>query len=242
MKRLDQKLFELGLAPSRSKAAEMIKAGLITVDGQRSQKPSFRCSEASEITVDSSYEHYVSRGAYKLEAMVQAIDLSIEGRRCLDVGASTGGFTDYLLRCGASRVVAVDVGTLQLSEHLRENPRVTSMEQTDIRYVALPVDELSIICVDVSFISLTCILPAIRRFYEEGKIICGADIILLIKPQFEMGKRHRGVVRDPKLRKQAVKMIELTCTEMGIAVGTVIPSPILGGAGNQEFLLHGTIR
>lgn len=247
-KRLDVLLYELGYAPSRKQAAELIRAGCVLIGGQPAKKPSFKCDAKSGIAVTQTVCPYVSRGGQKLEGALDAFGIRLEGRTCLDVGASTGGFTDCMLRRGAARVYAVDGGTGQLHPELRADGRVLSLERTDIR--ALPADGLepvSFAAVDVSFISLRLVLPHIRRFCAGG-----AEILLLVKPQFEAGRSHvgkGGIVKSEAVRRRVVE--ELAAFALGegflqgrapaaLTAGPVqnsMVSPIKGGDGNIEFFL-----
>jgi 23S rRNA (cytidine1920-2'-O)/16S rRNA (cytidine1409-2'-O)-methyltransferase len=201
-KRLDVLVTERGLAPSREKAKLIIMAGEVFVDGQREDKAGMTFPETAEITLKQSKKElfpFVSRGGLKLDKAVKAFRLDLSGRVCMDVGASTGGFTDCMLQNGAVKVYSVDVGRGQLDWKLREDPRVTVMEKTNIRYVT-PEDieeRPSFVSIDVSFISLTKVLPPVKDLMEaEGELVC------LIKPQFEAGREKvgkKGVVRDPKV-------------------------------------------
>lgn len=235
-RRLDVALVERKLAESREKAQALILAGKVTVDGHRSDKPGRSVSNASQIQVEGG-PRYVSRGGLKLEAALQGFHVSPEGKVCLDIGTSTGGFTDCLLQHGAARVHAVDTGAGQIDWRLRTDPRVILHERTNARY--LNVDDIGervqIAVSDVSFISITLIIPAIPRI-----LTAGADWIILVKPQFEVGREWvgpGGIVRDPKAHAFACERVQAALQDVGF-VTNLMDSPILGSEGNREFLLH----
>ena len=239
-KRLDILLTEKGLAKSRTSAAALIKEGSVTVNGNVAGKPSELCEDTDSISVSESsgLTRYVGRGGLKLETALEAFGISPLGSVCLDIGASTGGFTDCMLQNGAKRVYAVDVGTSQLAEKLRADSRVISLENLDIRLAdeSLIPEKAGFIAVDVSFISLKQIIPAIPRFAAE-KAVCA----LLIKPQFELGRvklGKSGVVKDPKLQKKAVDDVCCFAAQLGFSDIRTVPSKITGGDGNREFLMH----
>ena len=228
-------LVERGLFDSRTRAQAAIAAGLVTADGRPLRKASDEL--AADVALEATPEHpWVSRGGVKLAAALDHFGFDPAGRVCLDVGASTGGFTDVLLARGARRVYAVDVGRAQLHPRLREHAAVVSLEETDIR--ALDPARLSelpdFVAIDVSFISLKLVLPALDRLTRQP-----ADLIALIKPQFEAGRKHlkKGIVRDPAVHAAACHDIAAFATSLGWTVAGVIPSPIEGGEGNKEFLL-----
>jgi len=232
--RLDVALVQRGLAPSRERAQEAIRAGMVLVNGKRAAKPSLKVREEDRLEVTGDPIGYVSRGGLKLEAALDRFGIDPAGLVCLDVGASTGGFTDCLLRRGARRVYAVDVGRDQLHPTLRQNPRVVVMEETDIRQVTTLPERPELAVVDVSFISLTLVLPAVVRLLAPGAVL-----ICLIKPQFEVGPGgvgKGGIVRDPLLREEAVRKVQDAAARLGLLPGIVMPSPIPGTEGNQEFL------
>ena len=239
-KRLDILLTEKGLAKSRTSAAALIKEGSVTVNGSVVLKPSEPCGDTDDIAVSESsvLTKYVGRGGLKLETAIEEFGISPEGCVCLDIGASTGGFTDCMLQNGAKRVYAVDVGTSQLAEELRADSRVISLENLDIRLAdesRIP-EKAGFIAADVSFISLKQIMPAIPRFAAE-KAVCA----LLIKPQFELGRTKlgkSGVVKDPKLQKKAVDEVCAFAAQLGFTDIRTVPSRITGGDGNREFLMH----
>lgn len=236
MARLDYVLVSRGIAPSRSSAKEMILSGAVTVNGKSVTKPSAEISD-SDVVESSVQQIYVGRGALKLEKAAEVFGLTFEGKICLDIGASTGGFTDFMLRNGAARVFAVDVGSDQLAESLRTDSRVVSMEKTDIRTVTTddlggPVD---FICTDVSFISLKMILPKIHELLKDGETAA-----VLIKPQFEAGKSRigkRGIVKDMKVHVNVLDDIDRFAAELGLVPECYCFSPIKGGSGNIEYLM-----
>lgn len=235
-RRLDVLLVSKGLATSRKRALGLILAGKVLVNDDKVTKAGARVPENASIRITGNDMRYVSRGGIKLEAAIRTFQIDIAGCKCLDVGASTGGFTDCLLQHGANHVIAVDVGYGQLDWKLRTDPRVTVLERTNIRYLTRAhLDEsVDLACIDVSFISLKLALPAILQFIKSnGHIIC------LIKPQFEVGKGlvgKRGVVRDPALHKAVIDNLDKTFWDLGLRRLGLIPSPILGAKGNQEFL------
>ena len=236
--RLDQRLLELGLAESREQAQRLIMAGQIRVGGHPATKPG-HLYPGDAVIERVATERYVSRGGEKLEGAFRDFALNVMGKKCLDVGASTGGFTDCLLQHGAESVIALDVGRAQLHPRLRADPRVTVIEGFNARYLTegdLPYRP-EIAVTDVSFISLTLILPPMANV-----LVPGGEIVALIKPQFEAGREHvgkGGVVRDSKVHADVVAKIkdfgerELRLTCLGI-----VPSPLTGPAGNIEFLSH----
>ncbi len=237
--RLDQLLVERGLVPSREKARALILAGLVVVDDHRALKAGQRVNPSAEVRLKGEYNPYVSRGGLKLEAALEAFGIDPAGETCLDVGASTGGFTDCLLQRGAARVYAVDVGYGQLAWKLREDPRVVILERQNIRHLprqAVP-EPIDLATVDASFISLRLVLPRVAEFLRPG----GA-LVALIKPQFEVGQGKvgkGGVVRDAELRKQAVDDVVVAAEEIGFEVAGLIQSPVPGAKkGNIEYLAH----
>jgi 23S rRNA (cytidine1920-2'-O)/16S rRNA (cytidine1409-2'-O)-methyltransferase len=237
--RLDAELVRRGLARSREQAGELIDAGRVAVAGQRAVKAASQVSVDAAITVEQAAGEpgYVSRGGHKLAGALAAFpQLSVAGRRCLDAGASTGGFTDVLLRAGAAHVVAVDVGYGQLAWPLRTDERVTVLDRVNVRNLTpeqvAPAPGL--VVADLSFISLTLVLPAL--------IACAApdaDFLLMVKPQFEVGKDMvgDGVVRDPGLRAAAVTTVAAAAGQSGVGVRGVTASPLPGPAGNVEYFL-----
>jgi 23S rRNA (cytidine1920-2'-O)/16S rRNA (cytidine1409-2'-O)-methyltransferase len=239
--RLDQLILERGLAESRSRAQALLIGGRVRVgDGDRARldrKPGDLVDPETPIEVEAP-EPYVSRGGHKLAAALDAFGVDPAGRVCLDVGASTGGFTDVLLQRGARRVYAVDVGRGQLAERLRRDPRVGSMERTNARSLdatSLP-EPVTLATVDVSFISLRLVLGPIASTFDPA----GGDLIALVKPQFEAGKGEtdEGVVRDPAVHARVIREVTDACVGLGLLPAGEIASPILGSDGNREFLLH----
>ena len=232
-------LVERGLAESRTKAQAMVMAGVVLVDEQRVDKPSHQFDTNSAIRIkggDDPTTRYVGRGGLKLEAALREFQIEVSGLTCLDVGASTGGFTDCLLQNGAKKVVAVDVGHNQIDWRLRNDPRVEVREGVNARYLK-PEDfqeKFDLAVMDVSFISATKVLPAIVPALIEG-----GSIITLIKPQFEVGRGEvggGGVVRDPAKRERVVEEVNEAASALGLEVVKVMESPIQGAEGNIEFL------
>jgi 23S rRNA (cytidine1920-2'-O)/16S rRNA (cytidine1409-2'-O)-methyltransferase len=234
--RADRLLVARGLFESRARAQAAIAAGLVRADGVRLRKASEEISDAAAIEAEAEHP-YVSRGGIKLAAALDHFALDVTGRVCLDVGASTGGFTDVLLRRGARRVYAIDVGRSQLHARLHGNEKVISMEDTDIRTLDATrlADRPDFAAIDVSFISLTLVLPAIERL-----LAMRASLVALIKPQFEAGRGavKKGIVRDTKIHAAVCASIEQFLAQHGWRVGGIIPSPVAGGDGNREFLIE----
>jgi 23S rRNA (cytidine1920-2'-O)/16S rRNA (cytidine1409-2'-O)-methyltransferase len=236
-KRLDLLLLEKKLTPSRQRARALIMAGKVLVDRTVADKPGTRFDERVHIEVKGIDMPYVSRGGLKLEAALEATQFDPSGCICLDVGASTGGFTDCLLQMGAAKVYAVDVGYGQLAWKLRQNPRVVAIERTNIRHItpeAIP-ETVDLITIDVSFISLKIVIPVVLNFLKPK-----GSILALIKPQFEVGKGEvgkGGVVRDPGQRDAVIADLRAFCSDIGLQWGLLIPSPILGPKGNQEYVI-----
>jgi 23S rRNA (cytidine1920-2'-O)/16S rRNA (cytidine1409-2'-O)-methyltransferase len=234
--RLDTELARRGLAASREAAQRLILAGCVRVNSRPAGKADLKVDENSRIEVVGGGDRYASRGGYKLAAALDAFPIEVSGKLALDVGASTGGFTDLLLLRGAGRVIALDVGYGQLASRLRNDPRVAVMERANIRFVA-PEDleyRPDLVVIDVSFISLKLVLPVVIRIGAEN-----CDIVALIKPQFEVGKGKvgkGGVVHDENQRRQVVDDLQGFAAGLGLAVKGVIASPIKGPAGNREFL------
>lgn len=236
--RLDLLLVERGLAPSREKAKAMIMEGCVFVEGQREDKAGTGFSPEVQIEVRGNTLQYVSRGGLKLQKAVQQFGLSLAGAVCMDIGASTGGFTDCMLQNGASKVYSVDVGYGQFAWKLRNDPRVVCMEKTNIRYVTPEdiADVLDFASVDVSFISLTKVLLPVRALMREG-----GEIVCLIKPQFEAGREKvgkKGVVRDAAVHREVIGKILTFAGENGFEPMNLHYSPIKGPEGNIEYLVH----
>ena len=236
--RLDKLLVEKGLVKSRERAKALIMAGKVLVDGKVVDKAGAQVSPEAKLEVKGEDIPYVSRGGLKLETAIKEFGLSVEGFTCLDVGASTGGFTDCLLKHGAKKVYAVDVGRGQLDWKLRNDERVISIEGFNARYLTekeVP-EKVDLIVIDVSFISLTKILPVVKEFLKpEGKIVA------LIKPQFELTKkevdRGKGVIKDPELHKKAINKILSFSREIGLYPENLTLSKPRGPKGNKEFLV-----
>ncbi len=237
--RVDAELVRRGLARSRQQAAELIGAGRVSIDGMPAAKPATSIALSANLRVVDAGEHsWVSRGAHKLIGAIDAFGLTVAGRRCLDAGASTGGFTEVLLDRNAREIVAVDVGYGQLAWPLRNDPRVTVMERTNVRdltaeQIGGPVD---LVVADLSFISLATVLPALTACASPG-----ADIVPMVKPQFEVGKDRvgaGGVVSDPGLRAEAVLTVARRAAALRWHAVGVTASPLPGPAGNVEYFLH----
>lgn len=236
-KRLDLFIVEKGLAKSRQRAQALIIGGKVLVNNQLADKSGTLVLSDDLIVIKGTDMPYVSRGGLKLEAALMENDITVNGRTCLDVGASTGGFTDCLLQNGASIVFAVDVGYGQLAWKLRQDPRVVVIERTNIRHmppqaITRPID---LVTVDVSFISLKIVIPTIMHLLKKD-----ADILALIKPQFEVGRGKvgkGGVVRDPALHAEVIRDLKTFFTENRLICNSVVPSPVLGPKGNQEFII-----
>lgn len=236
--RLDVLLVNRGLAASREKAKAIIMSGIVFVDGQREDKAGSTFDDRIPIEIKGSTLKYVSRGGLKLEKAMQHFDVTLEGKVCMDVGSSTGGFTDCMLQNGAVKVYAVDVGHGQLDWKLRNDPRVVCMEKTNIRYVTPDQieDRIAFASIDVSFISLTKVLGPVKELLtDDGEIVC------LIKPQFEAGREKvgkKGVVRDPKVHLEVIQTVLQTAMDLGFSILDLEYSPIKGPEGNIEYLVH----
>lgn len=235
--RLDSRIFDLGLTDSREKAKAFIMAGQVYVNGMKASKAGLTVTEKDTIEVRGTSE-FVSRGGHKLKKAMNSFPISLKDKICMDVGASTGGFTDCMLQNGASKVYSIDVGYGQLAWKLRSDDRVVNLERTNIRYVTdetVP-DKIDFFSVDVSFISLTLVLPAvIKLLSENGEGVC------LIKPQFEAGREKvgkKGVVRDKAVHSEVIEKIRSFATETGFSVLGLDYSPIKGPEGNIEYLIH----
>ncbi len=231
--RLDKLLVERGLAESRERAQALIMAGEVLVDGRRVDKPGRRVSRDAHIEVKARLP-YVSRGGFKLAAMLDHLGLDVTDWVCVDVGASTGGFTDVLLQRGARRVYAIDVGYGQLAWKLRQDPRVVVMERTNIRHVKSLPEVCDLATVDVSFIGLDLVLPPVCNLVRAG-----GWIIALIKPQFEAGPDKvgkGGIVRDPEVHREVLTRVLQNAARLGLGLQALIRSPIRGAEGNVEFL------
>ena len=237
-KRLDILLFEQGFADSREKAKRLIMSGIVYVDNIKEDKAGSTFSEDAVIEVRGKTMKYVSRGGLKLEKAMQNFDITLDGTVCMDVGASTGGFTDCMLQNGAVKVYSVDVGHGQLDWKLRNDERVICMEKTNIRYVTpADIDDiLDFASIDVSFISLTKVLTPVRELLkEDGEVVC------LVKPQFEAGREKvgkKGVVRDKSVHKDVIREVIAYASANGYRILNLDFSPVKGPEGNIEYLLH----
>ena len=236
--RLDVLLVKKGLASSREKAKAIIMSGIVFVDGQREDKAGSTFDEKQEIIVKGKTLKYVSRGGLKLEKAMKNFDIVLKDKVCMDVGASTGGFTDCMLQNGAVKVYSVDVGHGQLDWKLRNDERVVCMERTNMRYMTEDdIDEkASFVSIDVSFISLTKILPAVYRILNTG-----GEVVALIKPQFEAGREKvgkKGVVRDPAVHLEVIEKVIAYASTIAMELCHLSFSPIKGPEGNIEYLLH----
>ena len=236
--RLDVLLVERGLAPSRERARALVLAGQVLVNGLVVSKAGTPVGEDVELALATPDHPYVGRGGLKLAHALDTFGIEVAGRRALDIGASTGGFTDVLLRRDAAHVVALDVGHGQFDWRLRNDPRVLVIEGLNARYLApshLP-GLVDIVTIDVSFISLTQVLPQVPPLLRDG-----ADIVALVKPQFEAGREdvgRKGIVRDPAVHERVVARVTQAAAGLGLARAGLTPSPITGAEGNVEFLLH----
>lgn len=236
-KRLDAAVFEQGFCDSREKAKTLIMAGVVYVNNQKADKPGMQIKDDDSIEVRSNPLKYVSRGGLKLEKAMSSFDIKLDGLVCADIGASTGGFTDCMLQNGAKKVYSIDVGYGQLAWKLRTDPRVVNMERTNFRYVTkeqVP-DELSFASVDVSFISLSLIVPVMRTLMRND-----ACAVCLIKPQFEAGRDKigkKGVVRDKSVHVEVVDNIIGMMLNNGFSVSGLDYSPVKGPEGNIEYLI-----
>ncbi len=234
--RIDLLLVERKLAESRNQAQRLVMAGEVFVDGEMVHKPSTLVAEAARIEV-AQRPKYVSRGGLKLEVAIEAFDVSVEGKICADVGASTGGFTDCLLQHGAAKVYAVDVGYGLLHWKLRQDPRVVLLERTNARHLDQLPETVDLVTIDASFISLALLLPAAKGWFEGES----GQTIALIKPQFEAGRKaaalHAGVIKDIGVHKQVLRETLASAVGLGFYPAGLIPSPIRGLKGNIEFLV-----
>lgn len=235
-KRLDVYLSDNNIVKSRSLAATLIKQGSVEVNGRICTKPSFTVCDGDNVKIIGELPKYVGRGGLKLEKALAHYRLHLDGTVCIDIGASTGGFTDCMLQNGAAKVYSVDVGTDQLDEKLRNDSRVISMEKTDIRNCVGTLPQVDFISIDVSFISLKLVLPSAFALLKDG-----GECVALIKPQFEAGKAHlskNGIVCDTKVHKKVCDNIAEFASAVGFERSEIIPSPITGGDGNTEYLIY----
>jgi 23S rRNA (cytidine1920-2'-O)/16S rRNA (cytidine1409-2'-O)-methyltransferase len=235
--RLDLALLERGLADSRQKAQAMILAGEVHVDGKKADKAGQNVRDSSRIEVHSRLQKYVSRGGFKLEGALEDFHLSPQHRVCLDVGSSTGGFTDCLLQQGARHVYAVDVNPDQLAWKLHQDRRVTRIKKNARELAPTDLNEpVNLVVIDVSFISVNKVLPGASACAEPG-----ADLLILVKPQFELQRADvgkGGIVRDPQLHERAVASVRTAAESLGLSILAVAPSHLPGMEGNQEYFLH----
>lgn len=236
--RLDILVVQQGLAESREKAQALILAGKVLTGDQLLEKPGMKLAEDTPLRVRGQVDHYVSRGAHKLLGAIRHFNIDLAGKICLDVGASTGGFTQVCLELGAPKVYAVDVGHNQLHWKLRSDSRVVSMEGVNVRTAssALLPEKAGFVCIDTSFISLKMILPSVKQFLAPG-----GEVVALIKPQHEVGKENvgkGGIVRDPNLHRQVNDELSAFAQSHGFTVVGLIESPIKGTTGNTEFLIY----
>ena len=242
--RIDKLLVVRKLAGSRERAQALILAGRVLVNGQKVEKAGASVDSAAELRLLGHDLKYVSRGGLKLEAALRGWNLQVAGKMCLDVGASTGGFTDCLLQHGAARVIALDTGYGQMDLRLRQDPRVRVLEKTNARYLQ-PQDlgeAVDLIVMDVSFISATLVLPAVVGAAFPGLRREDKQIVVLVKPQFEAGREQvgkGGIVRDEATQRAAVEKVREKLAQLGCRQTQVMDSPILGAEGNREFLVYG---
>jgi 23S rRNA (cytidine1920-2'-O)/16S rRNA (cytidine1409-2'-O)-methyltransferase len=235
--RIDRLLVERGLAPTRQRARALIMAGQVRLDGRLVDKPGTACTAQQRLEITGQDLPYVSRGGLKLEAALRELGIDVRDRVCLDAGASTGGFTDCLLQHGARRVWAVDVGYGQLAWKLRQDPRVTVLERTNVRWLtrAQVPEPIDLVTIDLSFISLRLVLPALLALLRPG-----GRIVALVKPQFEVGRGlvgKGGIVRDAALHQQVLGELRALAEAGGLVHEGTLPSPITGAKGNREFLM-----
>jgi 23S rRNA (cytidine1920-2'-O)/16S rRNA (cytidine1409-2'-O)-methyltransferase len=235
--RLDQLVVERGLAPSRERARALILAGQVTVDDRAETKAGTSVDSAATVALLAPDHPYAGRGGLKLAHALDAFHVDVRGRQCLDIGASTGGFTDVLLQHGAARGVALDVGHGQLDWKLRNDERVVVIERFNARNLTLAdlPGRVDVVTIDVSFISLRQILPAVTRVLSAG-----ADIVALVKPQFEAGRSEvrKGIIRDAVVHARVIEEVTAAAAEVGLSRVALTPSPITGQKGNVEFLVH----
>jgi 23S rRNA (cytidine1920-2'-O)/16S rRNA (cytidine1409-2'-O)-methyltransferase len=245
--RLDKLILQRGLASSRERAQALVLAGRVLVNEQKVEKSGASVDDEAVIRILGDEMPYVSRGGLKLARAIEHWQIDVQGKVCMDIGASTGGFTDCLLQHGAAQVIAVDTGYGQIDMKLRNDPRVRLLEKTNARYLTpeqiwpdgLERSPIGLVVMDVSFISATLVLPAVVQCARV--VSSGFELVVLVKPQFEAGREDvgkGGIVRDPEAHQMAVRRVQATVAESGGADPEVIESPILGAEGNREFLLH----
>jgi 23S rRNA (cytidine1920-2'-O)/16S rRNA (cytidine1409-2'-O)-methyltransferase len=245
--RLDKLILQRGLVSSRERAQALVLAGRVLVNEQKVEKAGASVDEEAVLRILGDEMPYVSRGGLKLARALEHWQIEVQGKVCMDIGTSTGGFTDCLLQNGAAQVIAVDTGYGQIEMKLRKDPRVRLLEKTNARYLkaeqvwpdGLERSQIDMVVMDVSFISATLVLPAVVRCVRA--VSSGFELVVLVKPQFEVGRENvgkGGIVRDPEAQQSAVQRVSATVAELGGAEVEVIESPILGAEGNREFLLH----
>jgi 23S rRNA (cytidine1920-2'-O)/16S rRNA (cytidine1409-2'-O)-methyltransferase len=243
--RLDKLLVDRGLAASRERAQALILAGKVLVNDQKVEKAGAQVLADAAVRLLGEDLKYVSRGGLKLERALEHWQIDVTGKACLDVGASTGGFTDCLLQRGAARVIAIDTGYGQMDFRLRQDPRVRLREKTNARYLTDDVigEKVDLVAIDVAFISATLILPSVvSAAFPPADERCGRQVIVLVKPQFEAGREFvgkGGIVRDEAAQLASVEKVRKALLDLGCVSNDVIESPILGAEGNREFLLRG---
>jgi 23S rRNA (cytidine1920-2'-O)/16S rRNA (cytidine1409-2'-O)-methyltransferase len=235
--RLDQLLLDRKLASSRERARALVIAGQVTVDGRTVTKAGTAVDDRADVALIAADHPYVGRGGLKLAHALDTFQIAVAGRECLDIGASTGGFTDVMLQRGAARVVALDVGHGQLDWRLRQDPRVVVLEHINARTLTLDMlpSKMDLVTIDVSFISLARILPVVPPVMQPG-----SDLVALVKPQFEAGRDEvrKGIIRDPVIHARVLDEVAAAAAEVGLTRVAATPSPITGQKGNVEFLVH----
>ncbi|MDR3748187.1 MAG: TlyA family RNA methyltransferase [Acidobacteriota bacterium] len=247
--RLDRLLVQRGFAPSRERAQALILAGRVLVNEQKAEKAGANVDEGAPIRILGDDQPFVSRGGLKLARALEHWHIDVNSKTCLDIGASTGGFSDCLLQNGAAQVIAVDTGYGQIDARLRSDARVRLLEKTNARYLTpqqlwpdpANMAPVSLVVMDVSFISAALVLPAVASCARASQPSGGFELVVLVKPQFEVGHQQvgkGGIVRDPKAQREAVEKIIAAVENLGGKETDVIESPILGTEGNREFLLH----
>jgi 23S rRNA (cytidine1920-2'-O)/16S rRNA (cytidine1409-2'-O)-methyltransferase len=243
--RLDKLVLERGLAPTRERAQALVLAGRVLVNEQKVDKPGTSVAQDASLRLLGDDLRYVGRGGLKLERALEHWSIELTGRTCVDIGASTGGFTDCMLQHGAARVIAIDTGYGQIAAKLRDDARVRLLEKTNARYLkAEDVGESAdFVAMDVSFISATLVLPAVTESLQPSAVSRKLEAVVLVKPQFEVGRElvgKGGIVRDENAQLGAVEKVRRAMEGLGFEQMEAIESPILGTEGNKEFLLHGT--
>ena len=242
--RLDKLLTDRGLVSSRERAQAMILAGRVLVNEQKIEKPGTQVDEQSPVRLLGNDLRYVSRGGLKLEHALKHWGIDVRGETCVDIGVSTGGFTDCLLQHGAARVIAIDTGYGQMNLRVRDDARVRLLEKTNARYLTAESigEPVQFMAMDVSFISATLVLPAVVHSIRAAAGAADLEAVVLVKPQFEAGREQvdkGGIVRDPAAQQGAIEKVSAAMRDLRFAHLDVTESPILGGEGNKEFLLHG---